>query len=131
MDTPTSTTPSIDLPTAQVGEPQPPVAPPVPPHRKLPLMPLLSIIIVILTLIAGFFLFSQSQGTKQAVVAPSTPTPAPTRVPNRKLSTVATDSAFMALEGDVTSLSTRVQEIKIQDTTLNPPSLELPLGFSK
>jgi hypothetical protein len=131
MEETSQLTPHIDLPTPQetlTPQVPPPTAPPSKP--KLPLMGIITIAMVIIALVIGGVIFSQASKPKPASQVPTTPTPVPTRVPNRHLSAIASESAFLALDADVVALSTRVQTLKIQDTTLNPPSLELQLGFS-
>lgn len=67
--------------------------------------------------------------------APKTPTvrvaraPTPTPTPVRVLSAVATQSAFMTLEGRHASLSASLVGTNLDDPSLSPPALDLPLGF--
>ena len=67
-------------------------------------------------------------------VAPVIPVPNPTPViatptPIQPLSLVATQSAFLQFASSVASLSAAVSYSTIQDQTLAPPVLTLPLGF--
>lgn len=67
-------------------------------------------------------------------VAPAVPVPTPTPIlatptPTRPLSAVATQSTFLQFASAVASLSAAVSDRTIQDQTLTPPVLSLPLGF--
>ena len=72
--------------------------------------------------------------TMKSRVAPVIPVPTPTPVlatptPIQPLSLVATQSAFLQFASSVASLSAAVSDSTIQDQTLAPPVLSLPLGF--
>jgi len=65
---------------------------------------------------------------------PAVPVPTPTPVlatptPIQPLSIVATQSAFLEFASSVASLSAAVSDRTVQDQTLAPPVLTLPLGF--
>ena len=88
------------------------------------------IILAIILVLAGIIGLS----TMKPRVAPVVPVPTPTPVlvtptPIRPLSIVATQSAFLQFASSVASLSTAVSDNTIQDQTLAPPVLSLPLGF--
>lgn len=67
--------------------------------------------------------------------APATPGPAPSAVPsvrsNQPLSPLATQSAFLSLQASLATLSAHVTTLSTQDSTLTPPTLDLPLGFTQ
>lgn len=48
----------------------------------------------------------------------------------RQESAIATQSAFLNAVQSVASLSASLSTLTITDTILNPPAIELPLGFS-
>lgn len=55
--------------------------------------------------------------------------PTPTPTPIRVLSAVATQSAFLALVESHASLSAGLTATNLDDPSLTPPVLDLPLGF--
>lgn len=57
------------------------------------------------------------------------PSPTPTPTPIRILSAVATQSAFLALEQAQASLSASLAGTNLDDPSLSPPVLDLPLGL--
>lgn len=57
----------------------------------------------------------------------STPLPSPT--PIRNVSSIASQSAFMSLEQSVSSVSSAIANTNLDDPSLMPPSIDLPLGF--
>jgi len=72
--------------------------------------------------------------TLKSRVAPAVPLPTPTPIvatpaPLRPLSNIATQSAFLQFASAVASLSAAISSGNIQDQTLAPPILTLPLGF--
>ncbi len=60
------------------------------------------------------------------IIAPS-PTPSPT--PIRELSAIATQSAFIFLETRLASVSAAITATNLDDPSLSPPIIDLPLGF--
>lgn len=60
------------------------------------------------------------------IIAPSA-TPSPT--PIREQSIVATQSAFISLEVQLASVSAAIRATNLDDPSLSPPSIDLPLGF--
>ncbi len=107
------------------------VAPVTPEPAKPQIKPEIIAAIVVVVLGALFLIgvrFLSSQSSKPPVViekpAP-TPTPTPTRLP----SALATQSAFLKLEANVASLSGAINNYVVDDPSLSPPVLELPLGF--
>lgn len=101
-------------------------------YRAKPAFPRLWLIavIVIATGIVVLFTITKLMGvppgpTRQVVEPPEV---SPTR-PVRTLSTIATQSAFMALEQAHASLSASLTGTNLDDPSLSPPVLDLPLGF--
>ncbi|MEK7141507.1 MAG: hypothetical protein AAB800_03110 [Patescibacteria group bacterium] len=64
---------------------------------------------------------------KPAIQTVQSPTPTPT--PIRILSAIATQSAFVSLTQIQASLSAGLSITNLDDPSLSPPQLELPLGF--
>lgn len=54
----------------------------------------------------------------------------PTQQTNHQINPIATSSAFIKLNDDTNSLIQLVNSANFQDTSINPPVLDLPLGFS-
>lgn len=124
----------------------PPIPPTVPPEPapapmpqaganlpKKPLVPMwvLALLVVLagtLAVLAATGVFSRQQ---TAVETPSEAPPTPTPTPVRALSAIASQSAFLALEAQVASLSTNIQALPAQDPSLSPPVLDLELGFEE
>lgn len=63
----------------------------------------------------------------EPVTVAQSPTPTPT--PIRVLSAIATQSAFLALEQAQASLSAGLAGTNLDDPSLSPPVLDLPLGL--
>ncbi len=89
--------------------------------------------ILLILLLGGWVGFWASKTVKQ--IKPSiltTPTPIATQPTpsNRQESAIATQSAFLSAVQSVASLSASLSTLTITDTILNPPAVELPLGFS-
>lgn len=62
------------------------------------------------------------------IIAPSA-TPSPT--PIREQSAVATQSAFISLEAHLASVSAAIRATNLDDPSLSPPNIDLPLGFAQ
>lgn len=105
-----------------------PIAEPTQPKRAFPLWGAASIAVLI-----GAGLFLTWRSLTSAPGAPQAPTPTPTLVPTptpiRTLSRLASESAYLALEVNVASLSSGLRTFITEDPSLSPPVLELPLGF--
>lgn len=105
--------------------------PPLPDSPKPPMKPEIVAAIVVVIVGALFLIGIQlmaSQTSKAPIMiekAAPTPTPTPTRLP----SALATQSAFLKLETNVASLSGAINNYVVDDPSLSPPVLELPLGF--
>lgn len=106
---------------------QAPVATPPPAKKKFPLW--IIIAAVIFTVLIVFIAFKRSANTPTSV-APQ-PTPTPTNIPQveRPLSAVATSAAFVEFETQLDVVTRGIQNAPIDNQSLLPPRLDLPLGF--
>ncbi len=137
--------PEVMPPVAPVSTetPEPPsIAPPPPPVPAITLKEpwfsgnraigfILSVVLLVAAGTAAFLFYSRKtpKPPDQFTVAP-TPTPQATPTPLRTLSSIATQSAFLSVESETASLSGDLQLYQIQDPSLSPPVMDLPLGFS-
>ncbi len=134
MDTDTQT-PIPTVPTTQPEETfqpviQPSVEKPYTEKPKSKLMPILmGIAVVLLGGIYGLLISRIQKPTETQPAATPTPVAEPSITTMQPLSAVATTSAFIALENSVASLSSAINALNVSDTTLNPPTLDLPLGL--
>ncbi len=114
-------------------EPNTPLVVPVedPQEFKPKVKPEIVAALVVVVLGAVFLVglrFLSTRSSKPPVVMEKpvpTPTPTPTRLP----SALATQSAFLKLETNVASLSSAINNYVVDDPSLSPPVLDLPLGF--
>lgn len=84
--------------------------------------------VTVVCILALVFLKNLLTAPKPEVLkTPPSPTPTPT--PIRVLSAIATQSAFRALEQTHASLSAGLTLTNLDDPSLSPPVLTLPLGF--
>jgi len=101
--------------------------PVVVPEKKRSFDPrILFILLILIGIVGGFFSI-----TRQSQEAPL-PTPFDTPTPTPKSKTVipiATESAYSGLVKNVGTLSESLQSLQVTDTTISPPTIELPLGF--
>ena len=109
-----------------VPPPPGPSATPIPPGL---LLALIGAVILILGGIIGLVAIRPSRIVAVPTPTPSIPTATPT--PVRTFSPVASQSAFMNLETATASLSAQINAYNIQDQSLTPPVLVLPLGFTQ
>lgn len=105
-------------------------APEVQPEKRFTVPSWAALFGVVAILIVGSILFASTRRPRTPVVPTPTPTFTPTPTPVRVLSPFATGSAFLNFETAVAGLSTDIQKAPLQDQTIAPPSLDLPLGFS-
>jgi hypothetical protein len=103
------------------------------PKPTKPLLPtwLIAAVVVVVGSIAvlwavGVFSRGEQLTPTTAELVP-TPTPTPIRTP----SALATQSAFLAFEEAVASLSAHIQALPVSDPSLAPPTIELELGFNQ
>jgi hypothetical protein len=113
----------VHTPVSQQAAPPHPIK-----NRKIP--PIFFIIGVLFVIIFGSLLFAtQQNGGTQQGPTPTPISPTPTPVPIRGLTPYATESAFMKFESTIDALPGVIQGAAIQDPTIVPPVLDLPLGF--
>ncbi len=118
---------------------QPTPTPTVPPAiliSKLPnsqsKMYMIAAIIAISLGIIGIFTWNiVTQQTVSTTVPTPTSTNTPSPTPVRQLSAIASQSAFMVLDEKIASLSSSIKNYIIEDPSLSPPVLVLPLGFTQ
>lgn len=115
--------PPVEVPLTNDNQIKPPT---VRPTRR-PLIIVLSVILVIFLGIAVAVKIAGTKKNKPETVVTIAPRPTPT--PERILSPVATQSAFLALSGHVASLSAGINNFILDDPQLTPPVLDLALGF--
>jgi len=88
--------------------------------------------ILLILLLGGWVGFWANKTVKQmkpsVAVAPTPIAMQPTPF-NRQESAIASQSAFLAAVDSVASLSASLSTLTVSDT-INPPAVELPLGFS-
>lgn len=116
--------------------PQPQAAP-APSYYPPPKKPVPGLVYVgaILLLVAGLVAgWSSRQQAPPAAGPALVPSPfaaeSPTPIETRKLSAIATSSAFLSLDKAVSDLITTVNGVNLDDTAVSPPVVELSLGFS-
>lgn len=129
--TPQDTLPEVIRPnqSAPLGsEPDP--SPSYTPKPAFPLWLAAAIAI----LIGGGLFFTwqtlQSKGTKPTEPAP-TPTVTPTPSLTRQISSLASQRAFLSLQSEVASLSGAIDAYVVEDPSLSPPVIDLPVGFTR
>ena len=131
------------LPQQPTPQPIPPLAgglpsappPPMPPITPITLLSRLKspygvIAAILVVLVIGSLVFITARKPAPAPIVPTpTPTPMPTPTPVRQPSSIATQSAFLSLEASVSTLANDLNTLTLQDPSLSPPVLDLPLGF--
>lgn len=111
-----------------------PVEVPVNPKQGFPLLRIGKTILFIIVIISlgawvGFWANKTIKQIKPTIVVSPTPiASAPTPV-NRQMSSIASQSAFLNAMQSIASLSASISALTLNDSTFNPPSIELPLGF--
>lgn len=104
-------------------------SPAMPPQgkKKFPLW-IIAISIVVLIVI---ILASLQRNVTQTPSTDSPGTPTPTLVPavTRPLSAIATTSAFLEFEQQLDTVTRGIQNAPIDNQSLLPPRIDLPLGF--
>lgn len=118
----------------QIPAPTTPSIPTVeePPLKKRSLIQLIVLTILIL-LLGGWVGFWVN---KTVVKIKTKPTPTPTPIQSqiapssRKESPIASQSAFLSTSDSIATLSASLFSYTLINTELDPPSIELPLGFS-
>lgn len=91
------------------------------------------ILYVLLTLLLGGWVgfWANKTVTQIKPSTSATPTPASNAASQiaRQESFIASQSAFLTAVQSVASLSASLSALTVNDTLLNPPAVELPLGF--
>jgi len=130
MDTQPFISSSLDTPPIVYPNTPIPQKEPEPKKKSPAMMILLAITVILLGGIYGMMIYQESQKKSATTIATTTPTPSVTPIDNnRPLSAAASTSAFLQIEASSASLSAAIKALNMSDTTLNPPSLELPLGL--
>lgn len=113
------------------NQPEQPVIEPkkkiVVPTRTLILVGTIAIVLLLSVLVA-WSVFMPKQAVHQA------PSPSPSQTApstSRQMTPFATSSAFLSVESSVASLSAVTTSYSVEDSTVAPPTLDLPLGFSQ
>lgn len=107
--------------------------PPMAPRRSTSSRRILIIGLVIsMALILGVSIFLSKKSTPKenppvSITESPTVTPTPVRTP----SALASQSAFLQLEVKIASLSSAIQNYVTVDSSLSPPTIDLPLGFQQ
>lgn len=92
--------------------------------------PLIIILIIIGVVLGAFLAFNAFSNPQQTLATPTpTPTLTVTPTPMRHMAPAATTSAYLKFEMSLASLSGTLEAVQITDSTLTPPTVELPLGF--
>ncbi|MBI5613555.1 hypothetical protein HY947_01395 [Candidatus Gottesmanbacteria bacterium] len=110
-----------------VPEPETPLVYTLPWYEKY--RSILIIAAVVATVVAGSFVFQIASPKKISVLPTPTPTPYPTPTPDRKLSPLSGLQEFRNLDALVSSFSAHLDSVTLDDPSLVPPTLSLPLGF--
>ena len=84
------------------------------------------IILILIGLGGGFMLANKKPITTPAPTPTETPTPTPK---TKSVVPIATQSAYLEIASGVASLSAAINVLQISDTTMSPPTVEIPLGF--
>lgn len=107
-----------------------PDQPTTPPSPRVPMIWLVGagvaiVGILLLVLVKNLW---PTRAPEVPIIAPS-PSPSPT--PVRELSAIATQSAFISLEAHLASVSAAITVTNLDDPSLSPPVIDLPLGFER
>lgn len=93
------------------------------------------ILYILLILLLGGWVGFWVNKTVQQIKPPIQGTPTPTSSNSasqtvRQESFIATTSAFLSTQQSIASLSASLSTLTINDSIVDPPAVELPLGFS-
>lgn len=119
---------------------QPPITPPEAPvaaNQNSPIVqtkrnPMMVWIIAGIVIVVGIMLLYIF---RTSIIPPKPPlpevivTPFPSPTPIRVLSAIATQSAFIVLTQNASSVSSAIANTNLDDPSLSPPVIDLPLGF--
>lgn len=100
----------------------------LPTKRPFPTIWLVAAAAILIGLV-GLFITNRLLNAPPTSLEQIAQTPTPTPTPIRVLSAIATQSAFIALEQTQASLSSGLAATNLDDPSLSPPVLDLPLGF--
>lgn len=101
------------------------------PSAKKGIPPLFIIAGVVAVIVIGSLLFASGKNqTTSADITPTPLAPTPTNVSAQNVTPIATQSAFMQFETTINNLPGIIQGAALQDPSILPPVLDLPLGFS-
>lgn len=120
--------PVVTPPPANMPQQQP-VSPPSSAFPPQVIVIGIAAVVFIILGVIGLTAFKPQKIVVTPTPTPSTPIATPT--PARTLSPLATQSAFLLFEQSVASLSAGIAAYNVQDQSLTPPVLVLPLGFSQ
>ncbi|MBI3385483.1 hypothetical protein HY031_00140 [Candidatus Gottesmanbacteria bacterium] len=110
-------------PQQPIIEPKQPFAPPA---RSVLLIAGVTIIILF-GLVVAWSVFRP----KEVSGPPGGPSPSPAPPSTaRSMRPFATSSAFLSVESSVASLSGVISSYSVEDSTIAPPTIDLPLGFN-
>lgn len=131
MDTSNQTEPiaplNVPIETPATGTGIMPVPTPAGPRIKPEIITALVVVLLGVGALLGIKMISSGRNKPMPVVEQTVPTPTPT--PTHLPSALATQSAFLKLQANVASLSGAIKNYVVDDPSLSPPVLELPLGF--
>jgi hypothetical protein len=103
-------------------------------NRFKKIMPLFIILLIIVFIIFLVFqIVKISIQTANTIISSPTPTPIvmPTAViEGRNYSSISTMSAYLDINSSIASLSSMIAETDLLDSSINPPVIDLQLGFS-
>lgn len=120
--------------TPSIQESVPPVQseiPPISPTKRSVAYPWLIAIGVVGVGLLSLIVVSKLLSTPNTPMVQVIETPTPTPTPIRTLSTIAAQSAFVALDQSQASLSANLTDTNLDDPSLSPPVLDLPLGLKQ
>lgn len=106
------------------------------PKKSPPYAIIIGVIIILLAFIFIFLLFFSSKTAtlfsgKTNKLTPTIPNQIQSPTPTPQLSEIASASAYLNLKATVAELTTTLNNYPLNDQSLNPPIIEIPLGFSQ
>jgi hypothetical protein len=123
--------PSILPPTNQPPVYGPVYSPGNTTKRNMPTSLIILVIGLLAIVIAGSVLITGNRPKKLSSGPVSSPTVTPNPTPVKTPSSFATQSAFLQFKSAVDTLPVTISGTTISDQALNPPSVDLSLGFPK
>ena len=104
---------------------------PPPPAPRITMPILIAIVVTVIMSVLVFLALSKMKPQQEQVVPTPTMAPIVTPTPVRQPSAIASQSAFIDFRTAIATLSAAVATYNVQDPSLTPPTLVLPLGFSR